>query len=32
MAAGFALLWVALLIYAVDGWWRTRNVVRAAPP
>jgi chloramphenicol-sensitive protein RarD len=24
-AAGFALLWVALLIYAADGLWRTRT-------
>jgi chloramphenicol-sensitive protein RarD len=24
-AAGFALLWVALLIYAVDGLWRARS-------
>ena len=29
-AAGFALLWVALLIYAVDGLWRARNAARAA--
>jgi len=29
-AAGFALLWVALLIYAVDGLWRARSVARAA--
>jgi chloramphenicol-sensitive protein RarD len=29
-AAGFVLLWTALLIYAVDGWRRTR-ALRAAP-
>jgi chloramphenicol-sensitive protein RarD len=31
MGAGFALLWVGLLIYAVDGWRQTRNVVRPVP-
>ena len=30
-AAGFALIWAALLIYAVDGLWRARSAVRAAP-
>jgi chloramphenicol-sensitive protein RarD len=29
-AAGFALLWVALLIYAADGVWRARSAARAA--
>ena len=29
-AAGFALIWVALLIYAADGLWRARNAARAA--
>ena len=29
-AAGFALIWAALLIYAVDGLWRARSVARAA--
>ena len=29
-AAGFALIWVALLIYAVDGIWRARRAARAA--
>ena len=29
-AAGFALLWVALLIYAADELWRARNAARAA--
>ena len=24
LAAGFALIWAALLLYAADGWWRTR--------
>ncbi|HYB32097.1 MAG TPA: EamA family transporter RarD [Steroidobacteraceae bacterium] len=24
LAAGFALIWAALLLYATDGWWRTR--------
>ena len=28
--AGFALLWVALLIYAADGLWRARSAARAA--
>ena len=30
-AAGFALIWAALLIYAVDGLWRARSAARAAP-
>jgi chloramphenicol-sensitive protein RarD len=30
MAAGFTLLWVALLIYAADGLWRARSAARAA--
>jgi chloramphenicol-sensitive protein RarD len=29
LAAGFALIWVALLIYAADGLWRARNAPRA---
>ena len=29
-AVGFALLWVALLIYAADGLWRARSAARAA--
>jgi chloramphenicol-sensitive protein RarD len=29
-AAGFALLWVALVIYAADGWWRSRAPLRGA--
>ncbi len=29
-AAGFALIWSALLIYAVDGLWRARSAARAA--
>jgi chloramphenicol-sensitive protein RarD len=29
-AAGFALIWVALLIYAADGLWRSRRGWRAA--
>ena len=29
-AAGFALIWAALLIYAVDGLWRARGAARAA--
>ena len=28
MAAGFAVLWIGLLIYALDGWRQTRNVAR----
>jgi chloramphenicol-sensitive protein RarD len=28
-AAGFALIWLALLIYAADGLWRSRSVWRA---
>jgi chloramphenicol-sensitive protein RarD len=31
VAAGFALLWVALIIYAADGLWRARSAARAAP-
>src|SRR5215470_4873594 len=31
-AAGFALLWVALLIYAADEVWRARSAARAAGP
>jgi chloramphenicol-sensitive protein RarD len=30
LAAGFALIWVALLIYAADGVWRARSAARAA--
>jgi len=29
LSAGFALIWVALLIYAADGLWRARNAPRA---
>jgi chloramphenicol-sensitive protein RarD len=29
-AAGFALIWAALLIYAVDGLWRARSAAREA--
>ena len=29
-AAGFALLWVGLLIYAADGLWRARSAARGA--
>jgi chloramphenicol-sensitive protein RarD len=29
-AAGFALIWAALLIYAVDGLWRARSSARSA--
>jgi len=29
-AAGFVLLWVALLVYAADGVWRARSAARAA--
>jgi len=29
-AAGFALIWAALLIYAVDGLWRARSAARTA--
>ena len=32
LAAGFALIWVALLIYAADGLWRSRSAPRAARP
>lgn len=31
MAAGFALLWVALIIYAADGLWRAHSAARDAP-
>jgi chloramphenicol-sensitive protein RarD len=30
VAAGFALLWVALIIYAADGLWRAHGAARAA--
>jgi chloramphenicol-sensitive protein RarD len=30
LAAGFALIWVALLIYAADALWRARSAARAA--
>jgi chloramphenicol-sensitive protein RarD len=30
LAAGFALLWVGLLIFAADGVWRARSAARAA--
>jgi chloramphenicol-sensitive protein RarD len=30
LAAGFVLIWVALLIYAVDGLWRAHSAARAA--
>ena len=30
LAAGFVLIWVALLIYAADGLWRARSAARAA--
>jgi len=30
LAAGFALIWIALLIYAADGLWRARSAARAA--
>ncbi len=29
-AAGFGLIWIALLIYAADGFWRARAAARAA--
>jgi chloramphenicol-sensitive protein RarD len=29
-AALFAVIWLALLIYAVDGLWRSRSVWRAS--
>jgi chloramphenicol-sensitive protein RarD len=32
LAAGFALIWAALLIYAADGWWRSRGEARAVRP
>ena len=31
LAAGFAVIWVALLIYAADGLWRARSAARTAP-
>jgi chloramphenicol-sensitive protein RarD len=31
MAAGFALLWAGLLIYALDSWRQTRTALRAQP-
>jgi len=31
VAAGFALLWLALIIYAADGLWRAHSAARAAP-
>jgi len=31
MVAGFALLWLGLAIYAVDGWRQTRQALRASP-
>ena len=30
-AAGFAVIWLALLIYAADGVWRSRSAWRTAP-
>ena len=30
LAAGFVLIWAALLIYAVDGLWRAHSAARAA--
>ena len=30
LAAGFVLIWVALLIYAIDGLWRAHSAARAA--
>jgi chloramphenicol-sensitive protein RarD len=30
LAAGFALIWVALIIYAADGLWRAHSAARAA--
>jgi chloramphenicol-sensitive protein RarD len=30
LAAGFGLIWIALLIYAADGMWRARSAARAA--
>jgi chloramphenicol-sensitive protein RarD len=32
LAAGFALIWMALLVYAADGVWRARSAARAAAP
>jgi chloramphenicol-sensitive protein RarD len=32
LAAGFALIWMALLIYAADGVWRARSAARAVAP
>jgi len=31
-AIGFALIWLALLIYAGEGWWLARKQQRASPP
>jgi len=31
VAAGFALLWLALIIYAADGLWRAHSAARATP-
>jgi chloramphenicol-sensitive protein RarD len=31
-AAGFCLVWVALLLYAADGLWRARRAARASAP
>jgi chloramphenicol-sensitive protein RarD len=31
-AAGFALVWVALLVYAADGLWRARRLARGVSP
>jgi chloramphenicol-sensitive protein RarD len=31
-AAGFALVWVALLVYAADGLWRARRLGRSVSP
>jgi chloramphenicol-sensitive protein RarD len=30
LALGFAMIWIALLIYAADGLWRARSAARAA--
>jgi chloramphenicol-sensitive protein RarD len=32
LAAGFALIWAALVIFAADGLWRARTAARAAAP
>lgn len=29
---GFSLIWAGLLVYALDGWWRTRHPVVVARP